>query len=150
MAGPRFRSLAKISLFLPRQFALAGCIFALVPFYELAVLNDVFGNQGHSVLAVIVEGDLADNRINILDVAESSDDLFAVGSHSLDRVEDHVHRRIGEGAISFRRAIVFLSVVILDEEFTAWQLFGRRAFAEGERSFCEWAETLNIGIGDNA
>ena len=54
----RFRG----TLLLARQLALAVGVFAVIPLHELPVLNDVFGDDRNGVLAMIVEGDLADDR----------------------------------------------------------------------------------------
>ena len=66
-AGPRITR-PRPGLLLARQLALAGSIFAIVPFDELAILNDVFRDHGHGVLAVVVERDLTDNRGAVFDV----------------------------------------------------------------------------------
>ncbi len=111
---------------------------------------DVFGDHRHRVLAMVVEGDLADDRIAVLHVAELVDDLLAVGTDLLDGIEDHVHRRIGEGAIGLRRVVVFLGGIFFHEELAARQLLGRRAFAEGKRAFGQRPQALDIGIGHDA
>src|SRR6516165_3076051 len=137
-------------LWLHRQLAFAAGIFAVVPFHELAVLNHIFGDQRHSVLAVIVERDLADDRITILDIAERGDDFLAVRTDLFDGVEDHVHRRIGERAIGLRRVGIFLSVIFFHKELAARQLLDRRAFAEGERPLRQRSEPLNKRVGHDA
>ena len=48
------------------EFALARCVFAVIPDHPLAVLSDVGGHQGNNVLAVIVEGDFADDGVGVL------------------------------------------------------------------------------------
>ncbi len=83
-------------------------------------------------------------------LAEFGDDLLAVRTDLLDRVEDHVHRGIGEGAIGLGRVVVFLRVVLLHEELAARQLLGRRAFAERERAFGQRSEALDEGVGHDA
>src|SRR6516165_10297968 len=50
-SGNGRRGAARGRLFLPRQLALAAGILAVVPFHELAVLNDIFGDNRDSVLA---------------------------------------------------------------------------------------------------
>src|SRR3569833_2277283 len=74
----RARPRRSLCLLLPRQLALAAGVFAVVPFDELAVLHHVFGDDRHGVLTVIVEGDLADDRIAILLVGLVGVVLFAV------------------------------------------------------------------------
>src|SRR5712671_6065800 len=93
-ARPRGAPASRVTLFLPGQLALASGVFAFVPLDKLAVLYHVFGDQGHGILAVVVEGDFSDDRIAVLHIAEVVDDLLAVGTHLLDAIEDHVHRRI--------------------------------------------------------
>src|SRR6185369_14721198 len=66
-------------LLLARQLALAGGVLAVVPLDELAVLHHIFGDDRHGVLAVVVKGDLADDRVTVLHVAERLDHLLAVG-----------------------------------------------------------------------
>src|SRR5262245_58131864 len=56
------------TLLLPRQLALARGVFAIVPLDELAVLDHVLGDNRHGVLAVIIEGNLADDRVAVLHV----------------------------------------------------------------------------------
>src|SRR5581483_5081777 len=148
--GPGMTAIRFPSLLLHRQLALARGVFAVVPFHELAVLHHVFGDDGDRVLAVIVERDLADDRVAVLDVAEIGDDLLAVGSDLLDGIEDHVHGGIGEGAVGLRRLLVFLRVVLLHEEPAAGQLLGRRALAEGEAALGERPQPLDEGVGDDA
>src|SRR6185312_16518010 len=65
--------MTKTKLLLPRQLALAGLVFAVVPLDELAVLDHVFGDDRDGVLSVIVEGDLADDGVAILHVTEIGD-----------------------------------------------------------------------------
>src|SRR3974377_1799919 len=74
------------------QLALAVGVFAVLPFDELAVLHDVFGDHGHGVLAVVVEGDLADNRVAVLHVAKLGDHLLAVGTDLLVSVKNNYPR----------------------------------------------------------
>src|SRR3982074_3209036 len=112
------------TLFLPGQFALAAGVFAFIPLDELAVLYHVFGDHGHGILAVVVEGDFSDDRIAVLHIAELIYDLLAVGTCLLDAIQDHVHRRIGEGAIGLGRVVIFLGVVVFHEELAARQLLG--------------------------
>ena len=50
------RQLRPPVVLLPRQLALAGLVFAVVPFEELAVLHHVSGDGPDGVLAVVVEG----------------------------------------------------------------------------------------------
>src|SRR5664280_143685 len=137
-------------LFLPRQLALTAGIFAFVPLDELAVLNHVLGDHGYGVLAVVVEGDLADDRIAVLHITKVVNHFFAVGPDLLDGIQDHVHRRIGEGAIGLGWVVVFLGIVFFHEIFAARQLFSRRAFAEGKRALGQRSKTLDIGVGHNA
>src|SRR3954468_15359896 len=139
-----------ITLFLPGQLALAAGVFAFVPLDELAVLYHVSGDHGHGILAVVVEGDFSDDRIAVLHITELVDNLLAVWTRLLDAIQDHVHRRIGEGAIGLGRIVIFLGVVSFHEELAARQLVGRRAFAEGKGAFGQWSEPLDVGVGYDA
>src|SRR5262245_19569919 len=137
---------AAIALFLSRQLALAGGVLAVVPLNEFAVLDHVARDHRHGVLTVIVERDLADDRIAILHIGQLRDDLLAIRPGLLDGVEKHLHGRECERAIGLRRAVVFLRVVLLLEELAARQLLGRRTFAKGERALGQRSEPLDIGV----
>jgi len=99
---------------------------------------------------VVVEGDLADDRVAVLHVTEIGDYFLAIGPDLLDRVENHVHRCIRKRAIGLRRVVVFLRAVFLHEELAAGQLVGRRAFAEREAAFRQRPEPLDKGVGHDA
>src|SRR5262245_51597411 len=130
--GPAIK--AAIVLFLARQLALAGGVLTVVPLNEFAVLNHVARDYRHGVLTVIVERDLANDRVAILHVGEFRDDLLAIRPGLLDGVEDHLHGGECERAVGLRRAVVFLRVVLFLEELAARQLLGRRTFPERERA----------------
>src|SRR5690606_8295750 len=115
---------------LPRQLARAGGVLAVFPLDELAVLHHVFGDNRHSVLTVVVERDLTNDGVTILHVGELRDDLLAVRPDLLDCVEDQLHRGERERTVSLGLAVVFLSIVLLEELLSAGKLLGRGAFAE--------------------
>src|SRR5262245_52321707 len=151
MTGHCLRCLApRVALLLSPQLALAGGVFAVVPFHEFAVLHHVFRDDRNSILAVIVERDLADDRVAIFHVRQRGDDFLAIRTDLLDSVEDHVHRREGEGTVGLRRIVVFLRVVLFHEELAAGKFPGRRAFTEGEGALCQRPEALDISVGDDA
>src|SRR5207344_1788908 len=110
------RAMRFAPLLLSRQLALAGGVFAVVPFHELAVLHHVLRDDRDGILAVIIKRDLADDRIAILHIGERGDDLLAIRTYLFDGVEDHLHRRKGEGAVGFGRIVVFLRVIFFHEE----------------------------------
>ena len=62
---------ACIAYFCPGSLRLPRGVFAVVPLHELAVLDHVFGDHGHGVLAVVVEGDLADDGVAVLHVGRA-------------------------------------------------------------------------------
>src|SRR5215831_14514855 len=138
------------TLLLPRQLALAGGVFAIVPLDELAVLDHVFGDNRHGVLAVIIKGNLADNGVPVLHVGHLGDDLLAIGADLFDRVEDQIHGGKGEGAVGLRRVVVFLRCVFLHEELATRQLFRRRALAECQYTFGQRPNALNEGLRHDA
>src|ERR1035437_9403191 len=131
--GPAWiAALARGQLTFAPELALSASVFAFIPFHELAVLHHVFSDQGHGILPVIVEGDIADDGAAVLYIAERRSHVLSVGTDLLDSVEDHVHGHIGECAIGLRRVVIFLRVVLHHEELAARQLLGRRAFTEGK------------------
>ena len=104
---------------LPGQLSLAAGVFAVIPFHELAILHHVLGDDGDSVLTVVVEGDLADDESRSFTLLSASITFLRSGSTLLDTVDDHIHRGIGKRAIGFRRIVVFLRVVFFHEELAA-------------------------------
>src|ERR1019366_4645317 len=74
------RPLLGVNLLLPRELALSASVFAFIPFHELAVLHHVFSDQGHGILPVIVEGDIADDGAAVLYIAERRSHVLSVGT----------------------------------------------------------------------
>src|SRR5881275_2058438 len=89
------------SLFLSGELALARGVVAVVPLYELAVLDHVSSDHGHGVLAVVVERYLSDDRVALFYVGQFLNDLLTIRTDLFDRVEDQVHGGKREGAVSF-------------------------------------------------
>src|SRR6188472_4423212 len=58
------------------QLALARGVLAVFPDHPLAVLHDVFGDQRHGILPVVVERDRPNDGIVVRDLAECSGDLL--------------------------------------------------------------------------
>src|SRR5438270_1396369 len=83
------------------EFSFAGGIFAIRPIDPFTILGDIdVGPQ--NVLPVVVEIDLADQRLVCLGRIEQVLDLGAVGANLLDRIHDQSGGGVGEGAIGVR------------------------------------------------
>src|SRR5712675_3807061 len=89
------------------QLSLSRGVFAVLPQHPLPVLHYVFGDERDDVLTVVVESDLADDRVLVAGLVQLVDHLFAVGSDILDHVEDQARRGEGERAVGFGRLVVF-------------------------------------------
>ncbi len=86
---------------------------------------------------MIVEGDLADDRVLILGLAQFFGNFLAVGADLLDRVHDQVCRGEGERAVGLGRFVVFLQGVFAGEIEAAGEFFPGRAFDERQRTLGE-------------
>ncbi len=95
---------------------------------------------------MVVEGDLANDRIAIFHVCQIRDDFLAIRPDFLDRIQDHIHCGKRKSTIGLRRIVVFLSVVFLHEKLPSRKLFGGRALAESQGSFGQWSKPLNVGV----
>src|SRR3954466_9197541 len=112
------------------QLPLAFAVLAVFPDHPLAVLGDVLGNERHDVLAVVVEGDLADDRVPVLHLRELVDDALAVRADLLDGVHQQARRGEREWPVRFRPLVVFRLRVLAGEVEAARQLLPGRAFDE--------------------
>src|SRR6185503_16331872 len=132
------------------QLALARSVLAVLPDHPLAVLRDIFGDQRHGILPVVVERDRPDDGVVVRDLAECIGDLLAIRSDLLDGVEDQLHRDEREGAVGLRRLLVAGLVVLLLEKLPARQLFDRGALDEAERALRQRSQRLDISVGLDA
>src|SRR5947209_20049176 len=104
MRGPSPRmTLGAMSL---AELARAAGVLAVLPDQPFAVLDDVFGDQRHRILTMIVERDRPDDGVVIDDIAERGGELLAVGADCLDLVEDELHGHEGKRAVRIRRLLV--------------------------------------------
>src|SRR5437773_8412183 len=114
------------------QLAATGSVLAVFPDHPFAVLHHVLRDEWDDVLAVVVEADLADDRVLVAGLAQLLDDFPAAGADLLDRVHDQAGRRERERAVRLRCLVVLLLRVFADVVEAAGQLFPRRAFDEGQ------------------
>src|SRR6267378_1375279 len=128
------------------QLTPAGRVLAVFPDHPFAVLHHVLRDERDDVLAVIVEADLADDRVLVAGPAQLLDHFPAVGPDVLDHIHDQARRREGERAIRLRPLVVLLLQVFADEEQPAGQLFPRRAFDEGQAALGELAESIDVRV----
>src|SRR5690349_9193433 len=110
------------------QLAPAFAVLAVFPDHPLAVLDDVLGDERHDVLAVVVEGDLADDRVLVLNLGELGDHALAVRADLLDGVHQQRRRGERERSIRFRSLLVLRLGVLAGEVEAAGQLLPGRAF----------------------
>ena len=130
---------------------LAGSVFAFRPVDPLAVLDHEGAHGRFDVLAVIVIGDLADERIRALDAGEILRNLHAVGSHVLNSLDELLHGHIGEGAVGFGGFLEVMLLVARDELRAAGQLFNGSALDEAHRALSHIStNTGNKGVGLDA
>src|SRR5712692_2632476 len=133
------------------QPPLARRILALLPHDPFAVLHDVLCDERHDVLPVVIEGDLADDRVLVFGLVQLGGHALAVGPHLFDHVHDQVCRSESERSVGFRPLVVLGLRILAGEVQPAGELLPRRALDEGERAFGELpAEALDVGIGLDA
>src|SRR5436309_15335568 len=87
------------------QLAATGGVLAVFPDHPFAVLHHVLRDERDDVLAVVVEADLADDRVLVAGLAQLLDDFPAVGADLLDHVHDQARRREGERAVRLRSLV---------------------------------------------
>src|ERR1051325_10913058 len=133
------------------QLALALAVVAVFPQHPLAVLHDVLRGERDDVLAVVVEGDLADDRVAVLHFRELVDHAFPVRSDLFDHIHEQARGGKGERTVRLRPLVVALRGVLAGEEVTAGKLLGRCALDEGEAAFGELrSQALDVRVGLDA
>ncbi len=128
----------------------APTVLAVFPDHPFAVLHHVLRDERDDVLAVVVEADLADDRVLVAGLAQLLDDFLALRADLLDHVHDQAGRREGERAVRLRSLVVLRLRVFADEEQPAGQLLPRRALDEGQAALGELAESIDVGVGFDA
>src|SRR5882672_7441204 len=114
------------------QLTATGGVLTVLPDHPFAVLHHVLRDERDDVLAVVVEADLADDRILVAGLAQLLDHFLALRADLLDHVHDQARRREGERAVRLGSLVVLLLRVLADEVEAAGQLLPRRAFDEGQ------------------
>ena len=132
------------------QRPLAARVLAVLPHDPLAVLDDELRDQRHRVLAVVVEGDLADDGIVVARAIELGAHLLAVRARlSRSRPSPASRRRRRRGHRLPDRPDTSASRM-LEEHATAGQLLRRRTFAERDHALRERTQAFGEGIGHDA
>src|SRR6516165_5415672 len=134
---------------LSSELALAGGVLAVLPGHPFPILNDVFGDQCHGVLPVVVERDLTYDRVSVFDLRKLGDDLPAIRTDLLDGVHQQVRGRVGKRTVGLGRGAVLLLGIFFGEELSAWELFQRRALAKCERALRERTQPLDEIVGQD-
>src|SRR6185312_1064349 len=126
------------------QLAFARRVLALVPVDEFDVLDDVFRRRRIDVLAIVIESDLADDRLVVIDLAQFVVDLRAVGPGLLDRIHHQGRGRIGVGAVRCERLVIPGLLVLFHEELPTRQILDRLHVVHRDHAFGErWPGTLD-------